>query len=251
MNEAIQTGNGRNQKLNSKALIGYVKEGMKYFPVYLDIRNKTAVIVGGGKVAERKCRSLLDAGALVRVISPEIVKELERERDKGRIEHIAREYRCGDLDGALLAFAATDRHEINQSVVAEAAKKAIPANCADAPESGTFISPAVVARGELLITVSTGGNCPALAGKIRAELADRFGDEYAEAIQLLGAIREKLLTEKMNRQYNTSLLQLLVSHDLPKLLKNNCYDEIDHLLRKLFGPEFSLHELGVGKRDPE
>jgi precorrin-2 dehydrogenase/sirohydrochlorin ferrochelatase len=224
---------------------------MKYFPVHLDIRNKTVVIVGGGKVAERKCRSLLDAGAHVRVIAPVIVKELEWERDKGRIEHIAREYRSGDLDGALLAFAATDRHETNQSVVAEAAKKAIPANCADAPESGTFISPAVVSRGDLLITVSTGGNCPALAGKIRAELADRFGDEYAQAVRLLGAIREKLLTEKMNRQYNIRLLQLLVSYDLPKLIKNNCYDELDHLLLKLFGRDFSLHELGVDKRDPE
>jgi len=109
----------------------------------------------------------------------------------------------------------------------------------------------VVARGELLITVSTGGNSPALAAKIRKELDDLFGDEYAEAIRLLGAIREKLLTEKKNRQYNTELLSLLVSHDIPNLFKNNCYDEIDHLLRKLFGPEFSLHELGVGKRDPE
>ena len=237
MNEAIQNGT--------------IKESMKYFPVHLDIRNKTAVIVGGGKVAERKCRSLLDAGAHVRVIAPVIGKELERERDKGRIEHIAREYRWGDLDGAWLAFAATDRHEINRSVTEEAEKRSIPANCADAPESSTFISPAVVARGELLITVSTGGNSPALAAKIRKELDDLFGDEYAEAILLLGAIREKLLTEKKNRQYNTELLRLLVSHDVPNLFKNNCYDEIDHLLRKLFGPEFSLHELGVGKRDPE
>jgi precorrin-2 dehydrogenase/sirohydrochlorin ferrochelatase len=120
----------------------------------------------------------------------------------------------------------------------------------DAPEISTFISPAVVARGDLLLTVSTGGNSPALAAKIRAELDDRFGDEYAEAVRILGAIREKLLTEKKNRQYNKKLLNLLVSHDLPKLLKNHSYDEIDHLLRKLFGPEFTLQELGVGKRDP-
>lgn len=223
---------------------------MKYFPIHLDIRNKVVVIVGGGAVAERKCRSLLDAGARVRVIAPGIVKGLEELRDTSRIEHVAGEYRYGDLDGAFLAFAATDRHEINRTVAEEAATRGILVNCVDTPEISAFISPALVARGELLITVSTGGNSPALAGKIRDELADIFGREYGEAVRLLGAIREKLLTEKKNRQYNKHLLRLLVSHDLPKLLKNSSYDEIDHLLRKLFGPEFTLHELGVGKRDP-
>ena len=224
---------------------------MKYFPVHLDMHDKTAVIVGGGSVAQRKCRSLLDAGAHVRVIAPVIVKELEQQRDAGRIEHIARKYRSGDLDGAWLAFAATDCQDINRSVVADAALQTIPANCADAPETGTFISPAVLARGELVITVSTEGNSPALAAKIRSELADRFGDEYAEAVRLLGAIRRKLLTEKNNGQYNKGLFQLLVSHDLPQLIRTDSYDELDHLLRELFGPEFSLHELGVGQRDPE
>lgn len=223
---------------------------MKYFPIHLDIRDKIVAIVGGGSVAERKCRSLLDAGARVRVIAPEIVKGLEKLRDEDRIEHYAREYRCGDLDDAFLAFAATDIYEINRAVAEEASTRDILVNCVDAPETSAFISPALVARGELLITVSTGGNSPALAGKIRDELADRFGHEYAEAVRLLGAIREKLLTEKRNPQYNRRLLRLLVSHDLPKLLKNSSYDEIDHLLRKLFGPEFTLHELGVGKRDP-
>ncbi len=223
---------------------------MKYFPIHLDIRNKIVVVVGGGAVAQRKCHTLLDAGARVRVIAPLLVDSLEKLRNEGLIEQVARKYCRGDLDVAILTFAATDCRETNRAVVEEAAQLGIPVNCVDAPEISTFISPAVVARGDLLLTVSTGGNSPALAAKIRAELDDRFGDEYAEAVRILGAIREKLLTGKKNRQYNKKLLNLLVSHDLPKLLKNHSYDEIDHLLRNLFGPEFTLQELGVGKRDP-
>jgi precorrin-2 dehydrogenase/sirohydrochlorin ferrochelatase len=222
---------------------------MKYLPIHLDIRNKRVVVAGGGAVAERKCQTLLNAGARVRVIAPLIVDSLEKLRNEGLIEHLARKYRSGDLGSAVLAFAATNCRETNRALVDEAVQLGIPVNCLDAPGISTFVSPAVVVRGDLLFTVSTGGRSPALAAKIRGELEERFGDEYAEAVDILGAIREKLLTGKKNRQYNKGLLKLLVSHDLPKLLKNRSYDEIDHHLRRLFGPEFILQELGVGKRD--
>jgi precorrin-2 dehydrogenase/sirohydrochlorin ferrochelatase len=223
---------------------------MKYFPLLLDIRNRTVVVFGGGKVAERKCLSLLQAGASVRVVSPESVPGIAKLASEGRIEYLLREYRQGDMAEAFLVFAATDRLEVNRAIATEAALHGIPVNIADCPEMSTFVSPAIVARGDLLITISTGGKSPALAGKIREELEEYFGIEYDKALRLLGAVREKLLTVNRGSQYNKKLFNGLVSHNLPGLLKNKSYDEIDHLLRDIFGPDFTLDNLGEEIKDP-
>lgn len=223
---------------------------MRYFPIHIDIRGRLAVIIGGGAVAERKCISLLDAGATVRVISPRVSPCMKKLASECRIDHLARKYREGDLKNALLVFAATDNHEANMAVAAEALKRGIPANLADSPEMSTFVSPAVVARGDLLLTVSTGGKSPALSRKIRHDLEACFGDEYIPALQLLGAIREKLLTEKKGSKYNKKLFDALVAHNIPELFRNRSFNEIDRLLRELFGPDFTLDKLGVGIKDP-
>ncbi len=223
---------------------------MKYFPIHIDIRGKLAVIIGGGAVAERKCLSLLDAGAMVRVISPELVPGMKELASECRIDYKARKYREGDLGNALLVFAATDSHEVNMAVAAEATTLGIPANIADSPEISTFVSPAVIVRGDLMITVSTGGKSPALSRKIRQDLEVCFGEEYVPALQLLGAIREKLLTDKRSGKYNKKLFDALVARDVPELFKSRSFNEINRLLRELFGPDFTLDKLGVGIKDP-
>ncbi|KAF0218378.1 MAG: precorrin-2 dehydrogenase / sirohydrochlorin [Geobacteraceae bacterium] len=224
---------------------------MRYFPINLNIRGKRAVIIGGGSVAERKCLSLIQAGAQVTVIAPDLVNGLRDLHAQGSIVHLAREYKAGDLADAFLVFAATDDHATNRAAAAEAKAAGIPANIADAPEISDFTSPSVIARGELLITVSTGGKFPLLSRKIREELEGLFGPEYGAALELLGAVREKLLTEKGNNAYNRKLLCELVGHNLPVLVKNRSTVEIDHLLLKLFGPGFTLAELGVKGKDTE
>lgn len=224
---------------------------MRYFPINLNIHGKSVVIIGGGSVAERKCLSLLHAGAQVTVIAPHLVDGLQELLAQGRITYLARKYESGDLAGAYLAFASTDDRATNRAVAEEAKAAAIPANIADAPETSDFSSPSVISRGDLLITVSTGGRFPLLSQKIREELEDLFGPEYEAALELMGAVREKLLTEKGNNAYNRKLLSELVGHNLPKLVKNRSTVEIDHLLLKLFGPGFTLTELGVKGKDTE
>jgi precorrin-2 dehydrogenase/sirohydrochlorin ferrochelatase len=223
---------------------------MKHFPIHIDIRGKLAVIIGGGGVAQRKCLSLLDAGAKVRVISPELVPAMRKLASEHRIDHLSREYRQGDLENAFLVFAATNRREANMAVAVEATALGIPVNVADSPELSTFVSPALVSRGDLLLTISTGGKSPALSGKIRRDLEARFGEEFDLALRLLGAIREKLLTEKRSSKYNKKLFDALVAHDLPGLFRNKSFNEIDRLLRELFGPEFTLDKMGAGIKDP-
>lgn len=224
---------------------------MRYFPINLEVRGKQVVIVGGGSVAARKCLALLAAGARVTVIAPKLAGPLRDLAENGGVTHLARKYGEGDLAGAFLAFAATDSRMANRAVANEAKKNGIPADITDAPEQGDFASPAVITRGDLLITVSTGGESPALARKVRLDLEKRYGPEYVDFIKILGKVREKLLTEKANRPYNKKILNQLVEQDLPELLKKNSVAEIDKLLLKLCGPGFSLAELGIGEKDKE
>ena len=222
---------------------------MRYFPINLDIRGKSVVVVGGGTVAARKCQTLLAAGALVTVIAPTVTARLRELAEKGRVSHLARKYTGGDLVGSFLVFASTDSHLVNRAVAKEAKNSGILADVVDAPDQSAFTSPAVVSRGGLMITISTEGESPALARKIRAELEQRYGPEYVELIKILGRVREKLLTEKRKSSYNKKLLLNLVEQDLPALLKKRSATEIDNLLRKLCGPGFSLAELGMGEKD--
>ncbi len=224
---------------------------MRYFPINLDIRGKPVVVVGGGAVASRKCLALLAAGARVTVVSPTLAKSLKESVEKEEVTYLARNYARGDLRGAFLVFAAAANRAVNGAVAEEAKENGILVDVADAPDQGDFISPAVLSRGDLQITVSTGGKSPALAAGLRRELEGRYGPEFAELIKILGRVREKLLTEKSGNSYNNMILSTLVAQDLPRFIKNGSITDIDHLLLKICGPGFSLAELGMGVKDDE
>lgn len=224
---------------------------MRYLPINLDILGKPIVIIGGGTVATRKCLALLAAGARITVIAPKLTDNLQHYVKKGEVTHLARNYAKGDLNAALLVFAAAGSRAVNRAVAREAKERGIPIDVADAPDMSDFVSPAYLARGELLITISTGGKSPAMASRIRGELEERYGPEYARLLELMGRVREKLLTENRNSSYNKEILSALAEQDLPELLKNGRIADIDHLLLKLCGPGYSLAVLGMGDKDNE
>ncbi len=144
------------------------------------------MVVGGGEVANRKARKLLQARAEVVVISPDVKPELTSMAAEVR----RRPYREGDLEGAFLAFAATDRREVNAAVAREARERGIPVNVADEPSEGDFALPSTLRRGQLQVAVSTGGASPILAQKIRRELEDAFGFEWAGVVEELSRARQ-------------------------------------------------------------
>ena len=222
---------------------------MRYYPVNLVLTGRHVVIIGGGAVAARKCKGLLAAGARVTLVAPDLDPSLAQLCRDGLIHHRSRAYHSGDLDGAFLAFAATGDASVNRAVADEAATRGIMADIVDAPEISSFTTPATVCRGDLTITISTGGKSPALAARLRAELEEQFGPEYGTALELLGAIREKLLTEKGNTAYNKELFNALLDHDLPQALKNRSPTALDQLLADIFGPGFTLAELGILERE--
>ena len=157
------------------------------YPVFLDLRDRLCVVVGGGKVGGRKARGLVQAGATVKVISPDVepgLKELVSETEYRR-------YETGDLRGAVLAFAATDSREANAAVSREAKESGIPVNVADNPSEGDFALPSTLRRGNLQVAVSTGGASPTLARQIRQELEGMFGPEWAGVVEQLEAARRE------------------------------------------------------------
>jgi precorrin-2 dehydrogenase/sirohydrochlorin ferrochelatase len=176
------------------------------YPIFLDLSGRRCVVVGGGEVANRKTRKLLQARARVVVISPEIQPELE----SVAAEIHSRPYSEGDLEGAYLAFAATNVREVNAAVAREAKERGVPVNVADRPSEGDFALPSTLRRGRLQVAVSTGGASPTLARRIRGELEEAFGPEWA-------GIVEELNTARRNGEESHERLEREVSWCLSRL----------------------------------
>ena len=163
-----------------------------YYPILLNISGKKCVVVGGGQVALRKVTTLLEHGASVEVISPDLCSELSQLAESGEIRVLQRSYRAGDLQDAVIAIAATNDSNTNLEVVKEARRKAVLVNVVDDAESSDFIVPSYMRRGDVTIAISTGGRSPALARKIRNRLEKDFGDEYASLALLIDEVRTEV-----------------------------------------------------------
>ncbi|HEY81874.1 MAG TPA: bifunctional precorrin-2 dehydrogenase/sirohydrochlorin ferrochelatase [Dehalococcoidia bacterium] len=164
----------------------------KYYPIFLNISGRRCVVVGGGEVALRKVRTLLEHGAQVEVISPELCSELAQLAQGGEIRAHTREYQAGDLEKAFIAIAATDRAEVNREIAATAHREGVLVNVVDDAESSDFIAPSYLHRGEVTIAISTAGRSPALARKIRTKLEEEVGDEYAQLARLIAEVRAEV-----------------------------------------------------------
>ena len=168
------------------------EQATAYYPVFLNISGRKCIVVGGGQVALRKVSALLEHGAAVEVISPDLCPELAQRAKSGVIRALDREYQPGDLSGAFVAIAATDNIEINRRVAEEARSGAILINVVDDAEKSNFIVPSYPRRGDIIIAVSTSGKSPGLARKIRTKLETELGDEYAQLARLVGEVRAEL-----------------------------------------------------------
>jgi precorrin-2 dehydrogenase / sirohydrochlorin ferrochelatase len=218
---------------------------MGYLPIFLDVTERRCVVIGGGKVAERKIEALVDAGARVTVISPVVTSAITRWAAAGRITHAAREYHPGDIDGATVVFAATDNPALHRSIAAEANERRVPINVADKPDLCTFIAPAVAKRGALQIAVSTSGAAPAFAARICGEIEDQFGAEYALTLEILRAARAWIRTRVRQQRERAHILTILANADLPDLVRLGDFASIDRILANAFGAEASLAALGL------
>lgn len=193
---------------------------MRYYPVFLDLAGRPAVVVGGGPVAEGKVVGLLEAGALVTVIAPEVTPALADLDSRHRIGRKDRAYRRGDLTGAFLAVAATDDRAVHQRIAAEAREKRVLLNVVDDVPLCDFIAPSIARRGDVTVAVSTAGKAPVLAVRLREEIDRRLlGSEHARFLEIAAALRQPLASRYPDFRERRDLWYRLVDSDVLQKLR--------------------------------
>lgn len=233
---------------------------MDYLPIFLDIKQRRCIVVGGGEIAVRKADMLLKAGAHVVIISPEIEAEIQIWLDKGKIEYIKSKFKKRYLKKARLVIAATDDESINQQVHEMAEKLNIPVNVVDQKPLCTFITPSIVDRSPIMIATSSGGQSPVLARKIREQLESTIPADYGKLARVSGEFRDELkqnLPEINQRRYfwenvlNGPVAERIIKttndNDARTLLKQALSEQKDELLEK----KGEVYLVGAGPGDPD
>ena len=205
------------------------------YPINHDLRGRQCVVVGGGAVAERKVLGLLAAGALVRLVSPEVTPALQRLACEGGIVWLQQDFAAEDLADAFLVFAATSSAHAQAQVRLAATRTGCLLNMADAPALCDFHVPAVLRRGEILLTVSTSGASPALAAALKARLDKEIGEEYAVLARLLAALRSRLLALPLCGAEKKMLFQKMLDSDIVEWIRDDQRKQIAHHVHSVFG----------------
>lgn len=218
---------------------------MNYYPIFLKTENLPCLVVGGGEVGARKVETLLNCGASVALVSPEVVEWLAEKIKEGVVELVGKHYEERQLEGCFLVIAATDDLELNIQIARDAEKRGILCNVVDYPQEGNFILPALIQRGALTLAISTSGKSPALARKIREDLEQRFGPEYAEVLEIMGAVRNRLLGESQDSRANKEKFERLVKSELLELVRRRDFAAVDNILQTVLGSEYSLKKLEI------
>jgi precorrin-2 dehydrogenase/sirohydrochlorin ferrochelatase len=216
---------------------------MRYYPVNLDVQNRDCLVVGGGRVGERKVETLLECGARLTVVTTLATERLQALASEGRIDLRSRGYEPSDLEGKFLVIGATDSEEVNEKISKDAAKKGLLCNIADRPTACSFVLPAIVRQGDLLIAISTSNRSPAVARRIRQSLEKEFGPEYAVLLNLMGAIRQKLLAQAKSPEAHKRQFERLLDGGLLKMIQENRIKDVDSFLNDVLGKGFRWNEL--------
>ena len=220
---------------------------MSYYPVCLDLEGRPCLVVGGGRVAERKVKGLLACNALVKVISPGLTDELSRMHAEGLLEWLDRPYKTGDLAHTFLVVAATNDEQAQLLIQAEAAELNKLLNVVDVPQRCNFIMPATVRRGDLTLAIATGGKSPALAKKLRKELEKRIGPEYTVLVNILGACRPQILASGLSQPENELLFNNLLHDDMLDWIKERDWSRIENHTLSVLGESLGTECLQLAK----
>lgn len=192
---------------------------MRYYPVYLDLRGRRCVVIGGGRTAYEKARGLLQAGAEVTIIARDVEPDLEGLIQGGRVRVLRRDYRPGDLEGAFLVISAALDPEVNGRVWEEAEERGILINAVDDVPHCNFIAPSILQQGDLIVAISTSGVAPALAVRLRQRLAEGLGPEHARFLEILRPLRHVLAQRYPDFEERRAVWYRLVDSEALDLLR--------------------------------
>ncbi|MBQ6975399.1 MAG: bifunctional precorrin-2 dehydrogenase/sirohydrochlorin ferrochelatase [Selenomonadaceae bacterium] len=204
---------------------------MKVYPINLNVENKKCVVVGGGKVAYRKICGLLEAGAVVEVIAPEVCAEISNLADAGKITLIREKYSAEKISEGLILIAATDDAEVNKIAAEDAHKKNFLVNVVNDFE-GDFFVPSKILRGDFLLTISTGGNSPAFSKFVREMLETEFDSNFGEGLKIIAELRREVKKNLPDDKARIKFWREILTPQLWQLLKSGYLDELKKLLGK-------------------
>ena len=199
--------------VNSKRSRSPINEKV-YYPIFLDISKKPCLVVGGGKVAERKVRILLKFNGSIKVVSPRISNPLRELAEKGRIGVLLKEYETKDLNGVALVFAATNIEDLNQKVRHDASERNILVNVVDNPSLCDFIVPSIVRRDPITIAISTSGMLPSLSKRLRKDIAERITRDYIRYASIMGRFRKLLIVKVKDKKYRQGIMREITRTDI-------------------------------------
>jgi len=192
---------------------------MRYYPVYLDLKDRAVLVVGGGAIAEGKAVQLVEAGARVRLVSPDLTPHLAELVARDKIEYRRREFKSDDLRGVVLVISATNEQAVNEDVARLAAQWGVLHNVVDQPRLCNFITPALVTRGDLQISVSTAGGSPSVAQRVKREVGELIGVEYGELLEIAAEMRAEARRLILDFEARRQVLHAFVESEAIELLR--------------------------------
>lgn len=216
---------------------------MAYYPILLDLHGKTALVVGGGKVAQRKIETLLEYGGTIHLVARDLTARLKGFVEEGRVRHLGPEFFEEYLDGIFLVIAATDDPRLNRSISQKAQDRGMLINAVDQPADCNFIVPSVLRRGDLLVSVSTSGRSPAMAKKIREDLEQHFGDEFASFLVLMGRLRKEVLSRGFSGEENKRIFYEFVHSSIPEAIRKGEWNRVASTVNGIVGSEYDPDEI--------
>jgi uroporphyrin-III C-methyltransferase / precorrin-2 dehydrogenase / sirohydrochlorin ferrochelatase len=230
---------------------------MEFLPIFLDLRRKPVLVVGGGEVASRKVSLLLQAQAAITVVAPALSPGLQELADGGAIVHLARGYQAGDLAGCHLAIAATDSAEVNRTVSEHAQALRLPLNVVDQPELCSFIVPSIIDRSPVVAAVSTGGASPVLARLIRARLESLIPAAYGRLAELSERFRERVKAKIGDNDQRRRFWERVLSGGVAERVFAGRIEEADAAMERELAetangpPKGEVYLVGGGPGDPD
>lgn len=204
-----------------------------FFPVYLSLFNEQCLVVGGGKVAERKIKNILPASPIITVVSPRITSVIQRLANQKRIVWHDRNFTDSDLDGKVLVFAATDNQLLNKEIAILCKKRRILVNVAKPGKEGSFIVPSFISKGEMSFAFSTQGEAPFFSALVKRDMQKRH-QLYCKLLKILKPFRSHLLTKKDDKGYNKLILDTFFNNKIFELLEKGDMEKVKNIAEKFF-----------------
>lgn len=231
---------------------------MDFLPIFMNVRGRPCLLIGGGDVAARKARLLLEAGAKLTVVSPTLGPTLTGLAASGKVAHRAERFTEAHLQGMTLVFAATDDKSVNEHVYRAASERGIPVNVVDQPDLCTFIMPSIVDRSPVLVAVSTGGAAPVLARLIRARLETLIPAAYGRLANLVAEFRDRVKKHFVHPVERRRFWESVLDGPIAEQVHAGQDEQARHALAQKLAtsdgkakPQGAVYLVGAGPGDPD